>query len=348
MEAVDIEEWRPVQERPDLYEVSSLGRVRNRETGRFLSLSDHSGYLACGLSIDGKTPSFPVHRLVAKSFIPNQEKKDQINHKDKNKHNNSVSNLEWCTNEENSIHRSAGVAQTSNQNLKTKMVDLDTLLVLKTFDSITEAAEYVVSQGLSASVPSARSSIGNCARGVTQKSFGCKWEIEKGTGLEGEEWRNVVLNGSQVENYFVSNLGRFKNSKGVIMDDYKSHASGDINVCINRAKYPLHRLVAFAFVSNPENKNNVVHIDGNKANNCANNLRWMSSGEMTLENRKTGLNPGFQRETIVFDRDMNEIKRYKSAKEASADLNVSYSCVKDVLSGKQKSTKGFILKYSDQ
>ncbi len=340
------EEWREVSERPDLYEVSSFGRVRNAKTKRILSQTDHSGYLAVGLSINGKTPTHAIHQLVAKAFINNPENKGQINHKDKNKQNNHVSNLEWCTQEENCQHRSAGVVQTSNQTLITLMKNSVTGEVLQTFKSIKEAAEWIVSEGLAAKVTNAQSRIGYCTRGVTKETFGYKWEVDKGTSKEGEEWRNVVIKNKAIDNYFISNLGRFKNAKGVIMDNYRPHGSSDINVCVNSDKYPIHHLVAFAFVPNPENKPNVIHINGNKLDNRAENLKWMFPAEYSLENRATGRNPGFKRAVAVFNLEMNELKRFKSMKEVSTEYNVSYSCVKEALKDK-KPTKGLYIKYLD-
>ena len=58
---------------------------------------DKQGYLLVHLSEGGKNSWKSVHRLVASAFIPNPNKLPQVNHKDENKQNNHVSNLEWCT-----------------------------------------------------------------------------------------------------------------------------------------------------------------------------------------------------------------------------------------------------------
>lgn len=89
-----IEEWRPVPGYEGLYEVSSYGRVRNSKTYRILKAWITFGYLMVELS--GRK-RFYVHRLVAETFIPNIEKLPQVNHKDEDKTNNRVDNLEWCT-----------------------------------------------------------------------------------------------------------------------------------------------------------------------------------------------------------------------------------------------------------
>ena len=86
------EEWLPVNDYEN-YEVSSLGQVRNQKTKRILKAGSNGGYLTVGLRQDGSSKSCSVHRLVALAFIENPENKAQVNHKDKVRSNNTVSNL---------------------------------------------------------------------------------------------------------------------------------------------------------------------------------------------------------------------------------------------------------------
>lgn len=86
------------------YEVSNLGRVRNKKGLLLKPQKTEKGYLRVDLSKDGKTKHYKVHRLVASAFIPNKNNLPQINHKDENKQNNRVDNLEWCTHKENTQH----------------------------------------------------------------------------------------------------------------------------------------------------------------------------------------------------------------------------------------------------
>ena len=92
-------EWRPVKDFEGLYEVSNKGGVRSLIRYVILNPCELDGFLQVKLYKNNKCYSKLVHRLVAESFIPNDdpENKNRVNHKDKNRKNNIVENLEWCT-----------------------------------------------------------------------------------------------------------------------------------------------------------------------------------------------------------------------------------------------------------
>ena len=88
-----------------LYQVSNLGRVkRYYKNGKEKILkpgNSKDGYLLMYLYKEGKRRNYQVHRLVTKAFVPNLENKPEVNHKDEDKTNNKVENLEWMTRREN-------------------------------------------------------------------------------------------------------------------------------------------------------------------------------------------------------------------------------------------------------
>jgi hypothetical protein len=88
-----------------LYKVDQSGNVYLKRNGKKLSPSDNGiGYLVLSFTKEKKRKCVLVHRLVAEAFIPNPENKRTVNHKDGNKLNNHVSNLEWMTHGENIRH----------------------------------------------------------------------------------------------------------------------------------------------------------------------------------------------------------------------------------------------------
>lgn len=102
------EYWKPVLGYEGLYEVSNWGRVKSmnyNHTGkeRIMKLvPNKAGYLYVVLYKNGKVKTFRVHRLVAEAFLPNPDNLPEVNHKDENKLNNNVNNLEWCSAKYNS------------------------------------------------------------------------------------------------------------------------------------------------------------------------------------------------------------------------------------------------------
>lgn len=339
---VDIEEWKEV-DGCENYEVSSFGKVRNKNSGRILKQSCKGGYMIIGMQNGNSKKTTSVHRLVASAFIKNPENKPHVNHKDKNRSNNNVQNLEWCTALENNIHKSSSLEQRTNQNLKVWRVDKETNEKLELYNSICDASIWCVKNNFSSSAHNARGNISNVIRSVYKSSCGFKWVMDNQNSLENEVWKNVVIDGKVFDNYFVSNLGRFKNSKGVIMENYKTHHSGYIYLRVNKEKYALHRLVAFAFIENPENKPVVNHVDGCKTNNCVSNLEWCTIKENNQHNHNAGLIKKYTRKIAQYNLNGELVKEYDSIIKAKKETGVS--SIKEVLYNNQKTAGGFIWKY---
>lgn len=114
------ETWKDIRGYEGIYQISNLGRikslvrVKNNYDINTISLVkvtipekirkpqlSKDGYYRVGLTKNKKQTYFQVHRLVAEAFIPNPDELPQVNHKDENKLNNCVENLEWCTSKYN-------------------------------------------------------------------------------------------------------------------------------------------------------------------------------------------------------------------------------------------------------
>lgn len=154
-----MEKWAQIGDTN--YSVSSDGQVRNDITGRLLSLrTNNRGYYSVHLYKDGKDYTIPVHRLVAKAFIPNPEDLPQVNHVDGNKKNNRIDNLEWITNLENMRHAFRnGLIPTASP---IRCVETG-----ETFISIGDA-------GRKTGIPS--SCISDCLRGICRHAHGHHFE----------------------------------------------------------------------------------------------------------------------------------------------------------------------------
>lgn len=133
-----METWKDVIGYENCYQVSDSGKVRskNREVshssgngkvvrkGKYLKFSTKSnGYVEVGLRFEGNTRYFMVHRLVAINFIENPLNLPCVNHKDGNKENNFMINLEWVTYKQNMIHaRETGLINDYGENSKNSKI----------------------------------------------------------------------------------------------------------------------------------------------------------------------------------------------------------------------------------
>ncbi|WP_312364012.1 NUMOD4 motif-containing HNH endonuclease [Sphingobacterium sp.] len=99
------EQWKPCSGYEGFYEVSTFGNIRSIRKNKILKPTKNKyGYCKVSLTGDNSYKTVNVHRVIAQTFIPNPENKPQVNHKDGNKANNRVDNLEWSTREENMQH----------------------------------------------------------------------------------------------------------------------------------------------------------------------------------------------------------------------------------------------------
>lgn len=155
------EEWRTIEGADDKYSVSNLGNVKRNEHYTIVSPTsqhpngakmfyeekevkgyiDKEGYRIVYLQTSNKKITKKVHRLVAEAFIPNPNNLSQVNHKDENRLNNSVQNLEWCDAKYNANHGTRKDKLRKISGIRIAQYDLSGNLI-KIWDSMSQASQY--------------------------------------------------------------------------------------------------------------------------------------------------------------------------------------------------------------
>ena len=174
----DMEEWKDIKGYEGLYQVSNLGRIKSipravcngfntrhiKERIR-VQVKSKSGYMNVGLNKDGKFTRFRVHRLVAEAFLPNPHNYVEINHKDEDKANNHITNLEWCGREKNCNHGTRNKRISEYQSKPVVQISM-TGEIVNTFSSASEAEKAIGAKG---------GHIGSCCQGKRKTAHGYMW-----------------------------------------------------------------------------------------------------------------------------------------------------------------------------
>lgn len=287
----DDENWKIISINPN-YEASTFGRIRNIKMKNVLTPFKYkSGYLGVGLrgmyEIPLQRKTFKLHYLITITYLSNPENKQTINHIDKNRENNKLSNLEWSTHKEQIEHQQQFNPPKYN---------------------------------------------GKSKKGISDLS-----DID-----ENEKWKLISENESfkDYKYYEISNYGRLKykiQSKYKITMGSKSSdgyrmatLKGNRN---NIFSTSIHRLVAILFISNPENKSYVNHIDGNRENNNISNLEWTTPSENSQHAHDTNLNSS-KKSIYQLDENNKIINEFESLVKAYEYLN------KTILNGNNEGKLG--------
>ena len=181
--SLENETWKPIPNFETSYAISNLGRVKRlQRTDRYIrsdtgkevtrnvsemilktSPSSSNGYPEVNLRYNEQNVYISIHRLVAEAFLPNPDDLPQVNHKDGNKENNCVDNLEWCTCAENIQHAVKTGLRKAILGIDTSVKQVKCLDTGEVFNSIKEAASAF---GLSTQYLSDRIREGKPAKGI--------------------------------------------------------------------------------------------------------------------------------------------------------------------------------------
>ena len=146
-----------------LYGITTEGDVYSYKRKKFLKPGVNGiGYLYVSLCKDGKIKNYGVHRLAAEAYIPNPDNLPQVNHKDENKANNCLQNLEWCDSKYNNNYG------TRNDKIKKPILqyDLDGNLI-REWECATDVGQEV------------RANICNCLKGNRKSAYGYIWKYKE-------------------------------------------------------------------------------------------------------------------------------------------------------------------------
>jgi len=241
------------------YLISRDGRIFNSKYNELTNTITNGYYI-----VKIKKKSYTVHRLVAMTYIKNQNNHPVVNHIDENKLNNKVENLEWVTQQENCNAHTKPIFHER----KVIQKDLEGN-VIRIHNSITKAGESI---GLT------RHAVNKVCIGENKTTGGYKWEYVNHNYIIDIDLTNAKEI-KDFENYYVFSDGKIfnKQRKSFMKDCINAHGSHYITLSKSRNvksnKY-VHNLVATYFIDNPNNLTRVRHIDKNKDNNNYNNLEW--------------------------------------------------------------------------
>lgn len=170
------EVWKDIDGFVGLYQISNHGRIKSfRESTKFYGQTEHllsptvtpNGYETVTLYTGPSgRHKFLVHRLVAQAFIPNPNHYEAVNHKDENKRNNHVDNLEWCTLSYNNAYGTARIRQILTKGTPVQQLTLEGY-PLAVYNSVHIASQITGTP---------KHGIKDCLSGKSQSSNGYIWK----------------------------------------------------------------------------------------------------------------------------------------------------------------------------
>ena len=334
------------------WQVSSFGRYYNPKNGIIsCGYLQPSGYRAVGIA----GYRWQVHRIVLITFngLPPHPETWLVHHKDGDKSNNHLDNLEYVTARQNQLYYHATSGKTSSANSKPVMWrPAGSFEKWKVAASMTEAAEQL---GISSSV------VSRCCRKMTSvKGYEIRLQEETAATLPGEVWKPMLdpVYGVEVSGRLVSSHGRVASTRGVVSRGYMTKMGYyTTQVCVNSQCRPVlvHRLVAYAFLGPPSQSHrfSVNHKDLDKSNNAVHNLEWVSPAENIAHFHAESLTSKKARSDAkpVWSRHYGETGRWTwhaSMTSAQCALGIHASAISQCLAGRSRKAGGYEFQAAEQ
>jgi hypothetical protein len=280
----------PIPDYPN-YTINPKGKVINIKTGNPLGGTMRRGYLSMGLVNDDGPKEFRLHVLLATCFIPNPDNKTIVNHKDRDKSNYSLDNLEWATTTQNNRNRTKsngcssqfqGVTWHKQTNKWKAYIKKDNIMYnLGYYKDELEAAKAYERAAREREGEHIRINFTDAEMTIimehNQENLSTKYVYtsEMLSKLDDLRWNiipelcdytiyeNGVIRRDDTENFIPGRID-IEGYRCVTLRDEDNHPG----------QYRVHRLLAICFIPNPENYPLVDHADGNRSNNHLSNLRW--------------------------------------------------------------------------
>lgn len=277
------------------YEASTFGRLRNKKTQKLMSdRARDGGYINNTLiNDDNKEKKSKRHRIVAQTFIPNINNKPTVNHKNHQRDDNRVSNLEWFTIKEQVIHQRHKKKGEINLHIQPPIIRCDLNgEIIEEYSEIDDALTWIIEniktnrEGIEIKKNQITINLLRNAASITNNKtnrlYGFTWKYGVVPNLKNEIWKEIPNHLVNKKNgYLISSYGRIKYPKGDVSIGYKQ--ANYISISLNHATWRIHRLVAEVFIPKPivntELYTQVNHKDTNTLNNYVDNLEWVTPSQ---------------------------------------------------------------------